>query len=77
MPWDINHWDINHYPLDVTIQSILYPSNNSPLTESISLQFRAKDVVADHIKSFTEVQRDDICSPCPVHLDSYSITEAQ
>lgn len=68
---------INHYPLDVTAQSIPYPSNNSPSTESISLQFRAKDVVGDHIKSFTEAQRDDICSPSPVHWYSYSITEAQ
>ncbi|KAK4827087.1 LOW QUALITY PROTEIN: hypothetical protein QYF61_014189 [Mycteria americana] len=50
---------IDHYPLDATIQPIPYPLNSPPI-KSISLQFREKDVVGDHVKGFTEVQIDHI-----------------
>ncbi|KAK4807049.1 hypothetical protein QYF61_018390 [Mycteria americana] len=46
---------VDHYPLDATIQLIPHPLN-SPSIKSISLQFREKDVVGDHVKGLTEVQ---------------------
>ncbi|KAK4816043.1 hypothetical protein QYF61_011051 [Mycteria americana] len=49
------HWAVDHYPLDMAIQPIPYPPN-SPSIKSVSLQFRDKDVVGDHVKGLTEVQ---------------------
>ena len=56
----------DHYPLDMTIQSIPHPPNSPPI-KSVSLQFREKDVMGDHVKELTEVQRDDIRSSSLVH----------
>ncbi|KAK4827201.1 hypothetical protein QYF61_015229 [Mycteria americana] len=41
------HGAVDHYPLDATIQPIP-DALNSPPTESVSFQFREKDVVGDH-----------------------------
>ncbi|KAK4818846.1 hypothetical protein QYF61_020065, partial [Mycteria americana] len=49
---------VDCYPLDATIQPIPYPLNSPPI-KSVSLQFREKDVVGDHVKGFTEVQIDN------------------
>ena len=67
-------WAVNNYPLDVTIQTIPHPPN-SPSIRSISLQFRKKDVVADHVKGLREVQIDDIHSSSLAHWCSHSIVE--
>jgi len=53
------HRVINHNPLAVTIQPILYPMS-SPAFKSISLQFRDKEVMWDHVKGLAQVQVDDI-----------------
>ncbi|KAK4830334.1 LOW QUALITY PROTEIN: hypothetical protein QYF61_010098 [Mycteria americana] len=39
---------VDRYPLDATIQPIPYPLNSPPI-KSVSLQFREKDVVGDHV----------------------------
>ena len=62
------------YALDVTIQPISHPPR-SPSIKYISLQFREKDIVEDHVKGFTEVHLDDICSSSLVSRCSYSIIE--
>lgn len=50
-------WAIDHYPLDLTDSPIPNPRNSLP-SKSISIPFREKNVVGNHIKSFTEVQTD-------------------
>ena len=68
------HWTVGHYSLDATIQTIPYPLNSPPI-KSISLQFRKKDVVGNHVKGLTEIQMDDIHSSSLVHSGSHFITE--
>ncbi|KAK4815207.1 hypothetical protein QYF61_021826 [Mycteria americana] len=53
------HRAIDRYPLDVTIQPVPYPLNSPPI-ESISPQFREKDVVGDCVKGFAELQNMDL-----------------
>lgn len=57
---------VNHHLLDATMEPIPCPSK-SPSPESISLQFREKQVVRDQVKCFTAVPMKDICSPFLVH----------
>ena len=56
------HRAIDNNPLDMTIQSVLYLQNN-PFTKSVSLQFRDKDVVYNHVNGLAQVQVDDINCP--------------
>ncbi|TRZ08094.1 hypothetical protein HGM15179_019012 [Zosterops borbonicus] len=48
------HRAIDHKSLAASIQPIPYPLN-SPLLKPMSVQFRDKDVIWDHVKSLTEV----------------------
>jgi len=68
------HEDIEHSPLAATFQPIFY-SPNSPLLNSISLQFSDKDVVWGHTKCLVQVQVEGICCPFFVHQCLYFIVE--
>lgn len=47
------HSALDRYFLDTAVQPIPYPPN-SPHIKSISLQFKKKDFVRDHVKGLTE-----------------------
>lgn len=48
------HRAVAHSPLAATIQPVLYPLNR-PAFKSITLQFRDKDVVQDHVNRLAQV----------------------
>ena len=68
------HWSVDHCPLDVIIQLIPQPNKSLPI-KSISLQFREKDVVGDHVKGLTQNQIDDSHSSSLVHWHGHSTIE--
>jgi len=58
----LGHRAIDCNSLSVAIQPIPYPPSGPPIN-SMSLQFRGKDVAQDSVKSFAQVQVDDVsCS---------------
>ena len=70
----LGHRAIDHNPVATTFQPIPYPLNSPPFI-SISLLFKDKDVVGDHIKDLAEVHVDGNNFLPFVHQYHNSITE--
>lgn len=68
------HRALDSNPLAMTTQPILY-SPCIPAYKSLSLQFRDKDMVWDHVKVLAQVQGDYINCPSFAHQCCHSLTE--
>lgn len=63
---------LDHHCLDATTQTIPHQPNSSSI-QSLSLQFRGKDVARLCVKGFTKVQTDDMHSSSVLNWCGFSI----
>ncbi|GAB0206720.1 mitochondrial enolase superfamily member 1 [Grus japonensis] len=70
----LGHGAVDRNSLSATIQLIPYPPSGPPI-ESMSLQFRDKDVLRDSVKCLVQVQVDDIGCPSLIHQRCNPIRE--